>query len=203
MIRRAFLFIAFALSVLLSGCGETRFEPIHIFEGTKQLLAERPTYWGFSCSFLGEKERQAVREGFEYWDNMARQKLFQEVQDCDSINPSDKGILVTRSIASNARSTKEFTILAYVERYGNSDGMVGAEMVFEPEWGSDAFADETFLGTPRHEVGHVLGFEHFPRKSCLMYKTISAHDDDMPLESGKTKEACTEELSIFHLYYGN
>lgn len=183
--RKTSVFIAF-LFVVLAGFGvEAKRRRVPFFDPQ---YVKQSFDWQFSCDFP-EDFKNSARFGFDYWNMLAGRVVFTEQPCGEDIL---RNVVVYYSDKSREGSDEmHFTIAQ------TSFSFVGAirTVTFFREW----TAPENFMDTisvARHEVGHVLGFEHSDDKKCLMYPTI--------VEKRKSWNAvaCEEERRIFRRYYG-
>lgn len=194
ILRRVLLFLAFLASHLMGGCGRrlpADFIPMYVDGGNLATIRRLPARWSFDCTFP-ERNRIAVRLGFEYWNSLTDKKIFVE-DACGSWDGT--GIVVTWSDRNSEVQRDGFVILAMVTdwRIGRH-GLDSARITFYPYW----FDEENwsdYMTVPRHEAGHVLGFNHFPWKDCLMHSDISVTKKDPP------KKLCLEEIIAFLRFY--
>jgi len=181
-----------AFATLAGSCHQAIIlEPIITFEG-KPLLLEKPTTrWTFDHGFP-ESLKGPIRRGFRYWNEQSGKKLFQEIPNRDSISPAT-GVVVTMDPEHSPDDRfGESSTLAEVTRWFGRYGTQGAVMIVFKDFEVLGSEDEQ-ESVARHEVGHIVGFNHFENPRCLMYAYVSGSRHPIGM--------CPAERRIFNRYY--
>lgn len=164
--------------------------------GNEQAFVSFPIKWSFSCDFP-EKLRDDVRDGFRYWDDLTEKQLFEEVA-CGILHNPAQGIVIGYSPKEYVDEDTKEKIAGTAYVYMHSQIPTGGAIIFWKDWLSERNPNVR-RSVSRHEVGHVLGFEHNTRwDSCLMYPFIST---DKVRYDGHEKQVCWSELKAFRRHY--
>lgn len=187
--------IVVLLLLFIPDCAVHRAVHLRYSERGVQAFRKLPINWNFSCDFPIH-DRPAVREGFTYWNGVLGREVFKEADGCgldvlmqtdiprvtvlfmQGPNPTHPEILATANVGL-FEGVPRSAVLRYYSPWAASTSMNSKRSV------------------SRHEVGHVLGFEHSDFGNCLMYPKI-----DMVKYSRKPKQACNEEIKESRLIYG-
>jgi hypothetical protein len=193
-LRPALLFLAYIASLLLGGCRRppADFVPMYVEDGHQATVRKLPMRWSFDCDFPREK-RTYVRAGFDYWNGLLDRTFFVEDK-CDTWDGQSAGLRISRSAVRHPKDCDAFSILAVTQREIGKRGLSAAQIIYYPVWFQCGDENE-LVATSRHELGHVLGFNHFPWKECLMYHNV------VDGSVGEPKRMCFEEILTFLRFY--
>lgn len=166
------------------------------FKATKMLspgslvIEKRPIVWEFQCSFP-EDFKQEARAGFTYWNRLAGYELFYEDVCTDSTSEFGSIVVMYSDRSLEGSSPDSYTLAQ------TSFILMGAvrTVTFFREW-TDPDNIGDMVTVSRHEVGHVLGFDHGDDPSCLMYPSVE------PRSHGRDGKACRSEVRMFRRFYG-
>lgn len=157
-------------------------------------IMRTPMSYSFTCAFP-ENLRPSVRAGFDYWNDIVP-GTFVESLGCDLAN----GIIVSLSRMSYLRGdgTLDPNTWADTLNMQAHGQIVGSLITFYADW---ATGDRRVQGSVvRHEIGHVMGFEHSKHGECIMHSSINTttvkYDD-------RTKAACPSEIREATSLYGH
>ena len=193
---RLVLVLLFSLLLALPAAAKTNLRP-GIYSGDSVPIRTFPIPWGFSCTFPKDpKLRTQVREGFAYVDSLVPRRLFREVPGCGQPTPSH-GIMVIPVHQLYRFDGEDVEGTAYV--YPLRGQQVGGAIALWQDWFDEEYPD-TRRSIVRHEILHVLGFEHnLETESCLMHPYINT---DRFHYHGHEKNVCESELRELRRLYG-
>jgi len=184
--------LLFLLLILSCAPGLVGFK--HDSYGRPQVFNDFPVLWSFDCEFP-KNMKEDVRDGFRYWNDETERPIFLEADDCGVvalINYSKPRVFVTSVMGFNPRSPNHIATTST----GIFDNVPRTAVVrFYKPWLEHA-SHGGRASVARHEVGHVLGFEHAESMFCLMY-----HQMDMRYYSGKPMTACQPEIDMARRHY--
>lgn len=164
--------------------------------GQDQVFVSFPIKWNFTCSFP-EKFRNDVRDGFRYWDDMTKRQLFVEVP-CGTLLTPSQGIIVGASDKEYIEENKKEKVAGTAYVFLHNDVPTGGAIVMWKDWLIEKNGNVR-RSVSRHEVGHVIGFEHNTRwDSCMMYPYVST---ERVSYEGREKQACWSEYRVFMRHY--
>lgn len=138
----------------LVGCTGHYGEAVH--DGRK---VETLVRWAPACTDFSDVQLDFVRDGFSYWEGMVGHRLFEEMP-CVGVGEGISGVLVHREDRDYFDGT-----LGY-ESDSVPAGYWSGEIALLPAWfsGTDWLKRQVI----RHEVGHLLGFDHVDDPGCIM-----------------------------------
>lgn len=146
--------------------------------------------WTFTTEF-SKTNQSNVRHAFMYWNHIIGQELFQEAQ-WDEINENNQ--YVTVQFDYNCIPLFYWSGSTIVKFYKDRPNIATIKLckkTFEKE---NNFIQESIV---RHEIGHVLGFDHSDFGNCLMFFSI-----DYYKYNDHVKDVCDEEKETVRRYYG-
>jgi hypothetical protein len=187
------LALTFSLLLVLGSCAWAEGTTLRKNKfGHDQVFVSFPVKWNFTCDFP-EKFKADVRDGFRYWDDMTKKDLFQEVP-CGTINKPDQGIAVGWSMKEYLEDGEKEKVAGTAYIFPGLEVPTGGAIMFWKDWLTERNGNIR-RSVSRHEVGHLLGFEHNTRwDSCLMYPYVST---DRVSYEGHEKQACWSEYRAF------
>lgn len=180
---------AVVLLAILSSCQSDVVRTTHAFLPT-------PLHWSFSCDFP-KKHKRVVREGFAYWEKILGKPMFVEDR-CgvaDFFIPGKRrGIAVVISDVPEYKVVKgkRWTLWAAAPMATFSNDILSGLIVFFPMWQTETNSGLR-RSVVRHEIGHILGFDHSSSRKCLMYEVIDSNEFD--------KGLCLAEIKRLHEVY--
>lgn len=136
--------------------------------------------WAMTCTDFSGVTADFIRDGFSYWEEVAGRPLFVELP-CLNGGDAIAGVIVHRVDRDYFDGT-----LGY-ESDNVHLGFWSGEIALLPPW--FAGTDWTKRQVIRHEVGHLLGFDHVDDPGCIM--NAEAASD----------EACGSELDTLRRIY--
>ena len=192
---------------LLCACEPLPF--VRDIDGHRARLDAVPTTWAFDCQFP-DSQKMPVRLGFSYWNVLAGNEIFREEYDCTKVNEISSYfeviVMASNTVHDEDKPLTEMgeivfkspTFATTARRMIEDRQIIGGViLVYLPWLQEPSLAIQTSV--IRHEVGHVLGFEHNGVETCLMSEYINGEYhryDDSP------KSACREEKRDFLALYG-
>lgn len=187
-------FLATLLMLVLSACSIIHWQRTR-FLGTEIVIQNPPLYWAFACDFPNDKQ-QIVREAFDYWNGLAGKELFEETS-ChlrDTLQDQDLMLTILAADKWPDQGPEVWAITSGVNVHGN---FIGGKMVFLHPWLAKPEEWLVMASVARHEVGHVIGFDHSTREDCLMYEYVNGAKDYSDIVKG----VCPEEWAAFRERY--
>jgi hypothetical protein len=191
------LALIFSLLLILGSCAWAEGTNLRKNKsGHDQVFLSLPIRWNFPCDFP-EKFKADVRDGFNYWDDLTPRQLFQEVAECGVLLHPSQGIIVGSFMKEYEDGTKD-KVAGTAYEYVRNDVPIGGMIIFWKDWLTEKNGNVR-RSVARHEVGHILGFEHNTRwESCMMYPYISTSNVQY---YGHEKQACWSEYRAFMRHY--
>lgn len=183
------------LAVIVGSCYPHQPVNMRFTEQGVMVFKNLPINWSFACDFPVEV-RAPVREGFTYWNKMVGNTIFVEMPNCgvSGLLTSEKPrVLVTFVPGMNQKdphvlASADVGLFAGVPR--------SAVLRYYGTW-ADYKKLHSLESAARHEVGHVLGFDHSDWDRCLMFPTVT-----MERYEKRAKGACEEEIAMARQLYG-
>lgn len=193
--------LALILSSLLICLPAQATTSLYQHHGKPRVFTKFPIAWGFECNFP-EKFKAEVRASFQYWDDLTPRDLFKEDDRCHALSPRTHIVVGTVDKDYSGKLKKdddgeivEGTAYIYPE---DGDGSLGGVIALWRGWLREEYRD-TRLSIVRHEIGHVLGFEHNIKiEQCLMHPYINTPSHTY---HGHEKNLCNSELKVFRQHY--
>lgn len=163
-----------ALTLLAMGCQSV----VHLKAAAAGPARMIPLSWRFDCEFP-EDRKPEVRQAFNFWDKEANTPLFTERLNC----------LAEVDVVVEAVDWQRTDHGWFIMGTGYPH-----LITFYRSWGEeiDWWLRENI---ERHEIGHVLSFEHSGERHCLMFHTV---DQDY---WHREKPLCRDEKTLFHKMY--
>lgn len=180
------------MSLFLSTCswGKTAAKIYTDHEGEPRIFTAFPIPWGFSCSFP-DKMKPSVRRAFKWWDDMTPVDLFREVPGCGIVDYNN-GIYVIHSDSLYDKIEGE-TVWGTAHAAIRLDKLKGGVITLWKPW-LDSKEQDLNESVVRHEIGHLLGYDHGGDERCLMYPYIT--------DKYRLQGLCRPERDIFRRLYG-
>ena len=181
-------------------------EALLISEGSVTLPNTLPISIVFATDFPKEYEQQ-VKDGIAFWNRQAGQQILRaeeydqsegiayvqfspiteiEPYSCDEWNKKHEENNARRR-KNGEKETDDVCTPAHEYANVRHLGSDFSHMTLFKDW-RDA-SNTTRQSVIRHELGHVLGFEHYGNRACLMYPVVS--------DTGFPKELCAAESEEF------
>lgn len=162
--------------------------------GRAQVFKDFPVLWSFDCEFP-ETMKDDVRDGFQYWNDETERTIFVEATDCGvvALIDYDKPRVFVTSIPNFHPRNPELIATTSTGIYNNVPRT--AVVRFFGPWLTHPSSGGR-ASVARHEVGHVLGFEHADSTLCLMYPQMS-----MEYHRWKPMTACRTEIDMARRHY--
>lgn len=162
--------------------------------GIPQIFARTPVLWSLDCAFPPKTAPQA-RDAFRYWNLLLGWDLFQESEQCGAFGAAFRGSPFVLVAWFDAEHEDGPEIMGSAQTDGFGSTVESGRVGYYRSW-SNALSDSVRLSAARHEVGHVVGFDHSDFKRCLMYGSL----DSRAYES-RPKAACKEEVDEVRKQY--
>ena len=176
----------------IATCGFTK-DAVKVYkdpEGEPRTFSSFPIPWGFSCSYP-EKLKPLARRAFKWWDDMTPVDLFREVDGCGIVDYNN-GIYVIHSDSMYDKIEGE-TVWGTAHAAIRLGKLHGGVITLWRPWLQSKELDlqESVI---RHEIGHLLGFDHGGDERCLMYPYIT--------DKYRLQGLCKPEKDTFRRLYG-
>lgn len=176
------------LSTCSYGKGAVKIYTDH--EGAPRIFSKFPIQWGFSCSFP-DKFKASTRRAFKWWDDMTPVQLFQEVPGCGIVDYNNGIYVIHADVLYDKIEGEQVWGTAHAAI--RLDRLKGGVITLWKPWLDSKEADlqESVV---RHEIGHLLGFDHGGDSRCLMYPYIT--------DKYRLQGLCGPEKESFRRLYG-